>query len=58
MNINKKEIAEILDEIADLLKLTGENPFKIRVYRNAARALLNLQENLETVHTRKASDQN
>lgn len=29
-------IARILGEIADLLEIKGENPFKIRAYRNAA----------------------
>lgn len=29
-------VARVLSEIADLLELKGENPFKIRAYRNAA----------------------
>src|SRR5260370_11960622 len=29
-------IARILAEIGDLLEIKGENPFKIRAYRNAA----------------------
>ena len=29
-------IARILREIADLLEIKNENPFKIRAYRNAA----------------------
>lgn len=29
-------IARVLDEIADLLEIKNENPFKIRAYRNAA----------------------
>ncbi len=44
---NKKEIARILEEIADLLELKGENPFRIRAYRNGARALLGMDEDLE-----------
>jgi DNA polymerase (family X) len=32
-------IARILSEIADLLELKDENPFKIRAYRNAAQVL-------------------
>jgi DNA polymerase (family 10) len=32
-------IARILAEIADLLEIKGENPFKIRAYRNAAEAI-------------------
>ena len=29
-------IAHILAEIADLLEIKGDNPFKIRAYRNVA----------------------
>jgi len=32
-------IARVLAEIADLLEIKGENPFKIRAYRNAAEAI-------------------
>lgn len=34
-----KDIAEVLEEIAQLLELKGENPFKIRAYQAGARAL-------------------
>jgi DNA polymerase (family 10) len=34
--LDNKSIARTLLEIADLLELKGENPFKIRAYRNAA----------------------
>ena len=37
--MTKAEIADILEEIAQLLDLKGENAFKIRAYQNAARAL-------------------
>jgi len=37
--MDKKEVAKILNEIGILLELKGENPFKIRAYQNAARAL-------------------
>lgn len=47
--MNKKEIAEILEQIAILLEFKNENPFKIRAYRNAARSLLNMEEDLEDV---------
>ena len=35
-------IARVLAEIADLLEIKGENPFKIRAYRNAAEAIIHL----------------
>lgn len=36
---DKKTAARILREIASLLEIKGENPFKARAYENAARAL-------------------
>ena len=40
-------IAKIFSDIADLLDMKGENTFKIRAYRNAARAIKDLPEELE-----------
>ena len=37
--MTKEEIARVLEQIAALLELKGENPFKIRAYVNAARAI-------------------
>src|SRR6266699_2791368 len=37
--MTKNEIAAVLEEISTLLKLKGENPFKIRAYTNAARSI-------------------
>jgi DNA polymerase (family 10) len=36
------EVAQVFEEIADLLEIQGQNPFRIRAYRNAARTLLDL----------------
>jgi len=47
--MSKDEITEILENIARLLELKGENPFKVRAYRNAARALETLSEPLTTL---------
>src|SRR5256885_6619487 len=33
------EIARLLSEVADLLEISGGNPFKVRAYRNAARTV-------------------
>jgi DNA polymerase (family 10) len=33
------EVAKILDETADMLEVAGENFFRVRAYRNAARAI-------------------
>ncbi|MBV9010188.1 MAG: DNA polymerase/3'-5' exonuclease PolX [Verrucomicrobia bacterium] len=37
--MTKEQIAAALEEIATLLELKGENPFKIRAYTNAARSI-------------------
>ena len=41
--MTKSEITDILEEIAVLLELKGENPFKARAYTNAARVLDNYE---------------
>jgi len=40
--IHNADIADIFDEIADLLEIEGANPFRVRAYRNAARTLRGL----------------
>ena len=37
--MTKAEIADVLEQIATLLELKDENPFKIRAYTNAARSI-------------------
>src|SRR2546422_9101587 len=44
--MDKKEIAEIFEEIGALLDLKGENPFRVRAYLNAARMIEGLQQDL------------
>ena len=44
--MDKSGITDILEEIAVLLELKGENPFKARAYINAARALDNFEGDL------------
>ena len=44
--MNNQEIAQLLTEIADLLDIKGENPFRIRSYRNGARTVGDLAEDL------------
>jgi DNA polymerase (family 10) len=39
MPIFNSDIADIFDEIADYLEIAGDNPFKIRAYRNASRTI-------------------
>jgi DNA polymerase (family 10) len=44
--VTKNEIADVLNEIAVLLDLKGENPFKIRAYQSGARVLESLEDDL------------
>ena len=47
--MDKEQIAQIFAEIALLLDLKGENPFKARAYVNAARALEGMSEPLDKI---------
>src|SRR5256886_17323594 len=47
--MDKEQVAEILVNIATLLDLKGENPFKTRAYMNAARALEGMSEPLDKI---------
>jgi DNA polymerase (family 10) len=42
--MNNEEIAQELDELAELLEFRGENTFRVRAYRNGARAIRGLPE--------------
>jgi len=46
MPIPNTDIAAIFNELADLLEDQGENPFKVRAYRKAARTLQGLSGNV------------
>ena len=43
------EIARVFERMADVLELTGGNPFRIRAYRRAAQNLETLSEDVETL---------
>lgn len=52
MPIHNSDIEEILDTVANLLEIKGENPFRVRAYRNAARTIQGLSQSVaEMVHT-------
>jgi DNA polymerase (family X) len=46
MPVHNKEIAAILDEVADYLELKGENEFRINAYRKASRTLQGLAKRI------------
>jgi DNA polymerase (family 10) len=43
------DIARIFDDIADILELKDENPFRIRSYRRAARVIRDMPEDAKTL---------
>src|SRR2546429_55748 len=52
--MTKDEIAGVLEQIATLLELKGENPFKIRAYANAARAMETFGGNISNLQDEEA----
>ncbi len=49
MPIHNADIAAIFEEIADLLEIQEANPFRIRAYRNAARTLGELSQDVRVL---------
>jgi len=45
--VNNKEIAKVFADIADLLELKQENPFKIRAYQKVVRSIEHLPVEVE-----------
>jgi DNA polymerase (family 10) len=45
--MTNREVAMVLDNIADILQIKDENPFKIRAYRKAAESIYHLDEDLK-----------
>lgn len=47
--VHNADVAAVFQQIADLLEIEGDNPFRIRAYRNAARMLGTLAPNVQTM---------
>jgi DNA polymerase (family 10) len=45
--MNSQQIADVFQEIALLMALKGENPFKIRAYERGAEVVLSLEDELD-----------
>lgn len=43
------EVAAVFEQVADLLEFKDENPFRVRAYRNAARAIRDLTESVTAI---------
>src|SRR5512132_1883249 len=51
--MDKRDVARTLQQIAAILEIKGENPFKVRAYDNAARAIDALAEDLGAIVAEK-----
>lgn len=49
MPVHNEDIAVIFDEMADLLEIEDANPFRVRAYRNAARTLRGLGQEVSSL---------
>jgi DNA polymerase (family 10) len=47
--VENKGIADIFTEIADILDIQGENPFRVRSYRNAARTIADMGQSVQAL---------
>ena len=47
--MKNKELADIFDRWANILEFMGDNPYHIRAYRNAARLIRDLSEDIEVL---------
>jgi DNA polymerase (family 10) len=52
MPIHNNDVAEVFEEIADLLEIEGANAFRVRAYRNAGRVLRGLSTEVSEMLSR------
>ncbi|MCM8816764.1 MAG: DNA polymerase/3'-5' exonuclease PolX [Candidatus Omnitrophica bacterium] len=48
--MKNSEIAQLFDEIADILEFNGENVFKVSAYRKAARTIREMPDDIEQIY--------
>ncbi len=53
MPIHNQDIAGIFDTVGDLLDIKGENPFRVRSYKNAARTIEDMSQNVTEMVDKK-----
>jgi DNA polymerase (family 10) len=46
MPVHNSDVAELFGQVADLLEIEGANSFRVRAYRDAARTIATLSENV------------
>lgn len=55
-NVRNEDVADAFDEMADLLAIQGENPFRIRAYRRAAQVVRSLPRDLAEIDSAEELD--
>jgi DNA polymerase (family 10) len=48
--MTNREVAAVLDRIADILQLKNDNPFKVKAYRNAANGIYHLEDDINELN--------
>jgi len=54
MPVQNSEIATMFDQAADLLEIKGDNPFRVRAYRRAARTIEGLPQSVGSMLAKEA----
>jgi len=54
MPVQNAEIVTMFDQAADLLEIKGDNPFRVRAYRRAARTIEGLPQNVGSMLAKEA----
>jgi len=55
--VDNQEVANVLDDMANLMELNGENPFRSRAYATAARAVETLEEDVRELADQSSLDE-
>lgn len=55
--MKNQDVVRIFSDIADILEIKGDNPFRIRAYRKAAQNIESLTESLKSLIDRKGLDE-
>ncbi|MBI4743482.1 MAG: DNA polymerase/3'-5' exonuclease PolX [Actinobacteria bacterium] len=54
--MGNEKIAEVIQNIGDLLEILGENPFRVRAYHRAANSIRGLTQDIDKTTTKKELD--
>ena len=49
MTVHNADVARVFDRLADLLEIDGANPFRVRAYRDAARIVADLPQEVSAL---------